>query len=58
MIRRKLGLLRDIAQACPLADRNIAAIGLDAPLQDLKQRRFAGAIGADEADPVAVVHDE
>ena len=49
----KSGLLPQQADADPGPDEELAVIGLIDAGQDLHQRGLAGAVGADQADPLA-----
>ena len=50
---RKIGLLRQIADGRAGLHEAAAAVGLDQAGRDLQQRRFAGAVAADQADALA-----
>ena len=52
----KIRLLRQIADGGAGLHEAAAAIGLDQPGGDLEQRRFAGAVAADQADALAGRH--
>ncbi len=52
----KVRLLREIAQRCARLHEHRAAVGGDGAGCDLEQRRFAGAVAADQADPLANGH--
>jgi hypothetical protein len=54
----KLRNLRDARQLRALPRGDTSAVGLYAPRKNLEQRRFAGAIRADQADAVAVGNGE
>ena len=49
----KLGVLRQIADGRRRLDETAAMIGIDLAGSDFQQRRFAGAVPADEAEPLA-----
>ncbi len=51
---REAGVLLDVADPDPLAERELPVVGLEAPGEDAQQRRLAGAVGADEPHPVAL----
>ena len=52
----KIGLLRQIADGRAGLHEAAAAVGLDEAGRDLQQRRFAGAVAADQADALARRH--
>ena len=49
----RVAALIDVSQGNRLADTNLAAIGLFLTYDHAKQRRLAGAVGADHADDTA-----
>ena len=49
----EIRLLRQIADGGAGLHEAAAAVGLDQAGRDLQQRRFAGAVAADQADPLA-----
>jgi len=44
-----LGLLREVADASPSRASHLAGVGGDLTGEDAKERRFAGAVDADES---------
>ena len=56
--RRKIGHLRDIAEPAALARRHLAAVRLYATVENFQQRRLAGTVRPNQADPVAFRHGE
>ncbi len=55
---RQLGLLLDQNDGEPVAPLELPVVELRLTGDDLEQRRLAGAVAADEADALALVHDE
>ena len=54
----KARVLGHVGGASALAHRQLAGVRLDLPGKNRQQRGFARAIGADQADPVAVLDGE
>ena len=52
------GILGDVADADAFADGAVAGVGLFDAGDDFHERRFAGAVGTDEADVVALEEGE
>jgi len=55
---RELRFLSEIGEACAFAERDFSGVGLAALGEDFEERRFAGAVGANQADAVAFVNAE
>ena len=51
---RKGGLLLNVADACSLTHRDVAAIWFQTTLEDLEKRRLARPVGSDQSDPVSL----
>ena len=52
----EIRLLRQIADGGARLHEAAAAVGLDQPGRDPQQRRFAGAVAADQADALGLRH--
>ena len=58
ILRRRRGLLREVAERDILLDRDFARVGRCVIENEREERRFAGAVRADKADAIAAVHLE
>ena len=56
--RLEVRILRDVGEARALAHGDLAGIGRCAAGEDFQQRGLAGAVGADQAEPVAFIDAE